>query len=630
MTAMACKWNSLFSVGEEFDDEDLLEADWTVTPKPSSAAAAVSSSALPSAGLRAPTAPGSSNTLRDSLSSGDPRGKNQEPGGSVTPDNGSSRISITGLKALSNPAPPSLSPSISTAPPPCLRVPLGGSKVTSSVEPQPSARPKPGLPLGFHGNALPQDDFDDWDVDLEDLDEMVPQVPPGRAPVTGPWGSTDDNGDGSPSKRMRASACGTGLPAGPSLRGTSSGAQAPAPPHLQTPASLPGPPQSPGFAIGVRASAPPCFTNPVTPRPVRPPSSWQGGLLTPPSSVRPTGALFQVVSPAPSPVFTPRPLHTPVLTNHLVQLVSAANKTPQRPRGDVGRSKTRRFPGPAGVLPQQPIGRSLDDVVVTVPQTPAHGAVARLHSEVSSSQTSEEEEVSMAAWQAMKAEMGLDEKNPSCFLNSYSVVMVLRKAALRQLVKNKVPNMAIILKSILHTHTDAKAVFRDPTGEMQGTVHRRLLEDRQSELKPGAVLLLKQVGVFSPSHRNHYLNVTPNNLLKIYPPDGVFKTSTKLSQHALEPVSSQCGTTGPAEGAVVSQMELRFEDDDEEEKDRAESQVTFIPANTASCANKMPQKDTGIGDTAFEGIGDSETVRALTASGRHEYLLWADLLLRTY
>lgn len=28
-----------------------------------------------------------------------------------------------------------------------------------------------------------------------------------------------------------------------------------------------------------------------------------------------------------------------------------------------------------------------------------------------------------------------------------------------------------------------------------------------------------QVGVFSPSHRNHYLNVTPNNLLRIFPPE---------------------------------------------------------------------------------------------------------------
>lgn len=103
-------------------------------------------------------------------------------------------------------------------------------------------------------------------------------------------------------------------------------------------------------------------------------------------------------------------------------------------------------------------------------------------------------------------------------------------------------------------------------GEIQGTVHRRLLEDRVDELKVGAVLLLKQVrltaivsysffffcqvfqlklnvqriqrqllcslcgqvGVFSPSHRNHYLNVTPNNLLRIYAPDGVSLTSTRL------------------------------------------------------------------------------------------------------
>lgn len=29
----------------------------------------------------------------------------------------------------------------------------------------------------------------------------------------------------------------------------------------------------------------------------------------------------------------------------------------------------------------------------------------------------------------MKAEMGLDERNPLCFLHSYSVVMVLRKVS---------------------------------------------------------------------------------------------------------------------------------------------------------------------------------------------------------
>lgn len=38
------------------------------------------------------------------------------------------------------------------------------------------------------------------------------------------------------------------------------------------------------------------------------------------------------------------------------------------------------------------------------------------------------------------------------------------QAALKQLTKNKVPNMAVLLKSITHTHADAKAVFKDPTG----------------------------------------------------------------------------------------------------------------------------------------------------------------------
>lgn len=39
------------------------------------------------------------------------------------------------------------------------------------------------------------------------------------------------------------------------------------------------------------------------------------------------------------------------------------------------------------------------------------------------------------------------------------------QAALKQLAQNKVPNMAVLLKSIIHTHADAKAVFKDPTGK---------------------------------------------------------------------------------------------------------------------------------------------------------------------
>uniref|UniRef100_A0A8C8Z9N5 Homologous recombination factor with OB-fold n=1 Tax=Prolemur simus TaxID=1328070 RepID=A0A8C8Z9N5_PROSS len=198
---------------------------------------------------------------------------------------------------------------------------------------------------------------------------------------------------------------------------------------------------------------------PHLPRP-RTPSS---GCSTPPrtsSGLLPRGHLKPrtPVSSVESPIGTPKgpqgALQTPIVTNHLVQLVTAANRTPQQPTRPSTRAKTRRFPGPAGLLPHQ--------------------------------------------------------------------------AALKQLPRNKVPNMAVMIKSLTRSTMDASVVFKDPTGEMQGTLHRLLLETHQNELKPGSVLLLKQIGVFSPSLRNHYLNVTPNNLVHIYSPDsgdGNFKPS---------------------------------------------------------------------------------------------------------
>ncbi|XP_063485279.1 homologous recombination OB-fold protein isoform X10 [Symphalangus syndactylus] len=200
------------------------------------------------------------------------------------------------------------------------------------------------------------------------------------------------------------------------------------------------------------------------------------------------------VSSIGSPVGTPKGPHsslgpqgalqTPIVTNHLVQLVTAASRTPQQPTHPSTRAKTRRFPGPAGILPHQS-GRSLEDIMVSTPQTPTHGALAKFQTE---------------------------------------------QAALKQLPRNKVPNMAVMIKSLTRSTMDASVVFKDPTGEMQGTVHRLLLETRQNELKPGSVLLLKQIGVFSPSLRNHYLNVTPNNLVHIYSPDSGDGSFLKPSQ----------------------------------------------------------------------------------------------------
>ncbi|XP_045045931.2 homologous recombination OB-fold protein [Desmodus rotundus] len=257
-----------------------------------------------------------------------------------------------------------------------------------------------------------------------------------------------------------------------------------------------------------------------------------------------------------SPVSTPKGPHcplvpqavlqTPIVTNHLVQLVTAANRTPQQPMRTTTHAKTRRFPGPAGILPHQHSGKNLEEIMVSTPHTPTHGALAKFQTEIgTSSQASVEDDFGRGPWLTMKSALGLDERDPACFLCTYSIVMVLRKAALKQLPGNKAPHMAVMIKSLTRSTRDASAVFKDPTGEMQGTVHRLLLETRQNELKPGSVLLLKQIGVFSPSLRNHYLNVTPNNLVHIYSPDSGEGNFLQPSQPFPKDPGDFCGSLQP-------------------------------------------------------------------------------------
>ncbi|XP_030077617.1 homologous recombination OB-fold protein isoform X2 [Microcaecilia unicolor] len=269
------------------------------------------------------------------------------------------------------------------------------------------------------------------------------------------------------------------------------------------------------FLAAGRTSRLPAPQMPTQISPRLPSNSFQQPHTLKPHTEPPTAILR-----TPCSIAGPGTLQSPVLTNHLVQLVTAANKTPQTDSWDLLQAKTRRFPGPAGILPQQHGGKNLEEILISTPHKPTHGALAKFHSEeASSSPLLADESFGRGPWSTMKAELGLDENDPCCFLRTYSVVMVLRKAVLKQLPKNKVPQMAVMLKSLTHATVDASAVFKDPTGEIQGTVHHMLLEERENDLKAGAVLLLQQVGVFSPSLRNHYLNVTPNNLVKVYLPD---------------------------------------------------------------------------------------------------------------
>lgn len=272
----------------------MLEPDWGVLPAP--AAAAGTTAASPGA-LR-----GTSWSLRDN-SSPQQTGWSSASRGS----GGSLHGSALALRQL-----PSTRPAPRSNPPPHVASLQSRGDAGETLKP-------PG----------PQGDFDDWDVDLADLDEgqiwRPLQSPAPPAPVVDPAAKT--------------------LRPPPHVRAAS--------PEPSTPSGNKLPPQT--LSTPLQAPYPRPVVHPVplrsAPSPVaRPVNRPQGPCTTPRPYPQPR-------APAPStssPILSPPPLHTPVLTNRLVQLVSASSKLPsRRSRSGCHQPRTRRFPGPAGLLPEQ-------------------------------------------------------------------------------------------------------------------------------------------------------------------------------------------------------------------------------------------------------------------------------------
>jgi len=193
---------------------------------------------------------------------------------------------------------------------------------------------------------------------------------------------------------------------------------------------------------------------------------------------------------------------------------------------------SRKFPGPAGLLPKLSPGQKLDDTSLVSPlpsmrkKTPVENKV-----QVSQSNTSEDDDFNRDPWTCMHQDF---LKNVP-LAKRYTIIKVYNEAIQQRLEQGKVPCLCALVKAFSLTEADASVLLKDPTGEIHGTLHRKVMEDFQAELAPGAGLILKHVSVFSPAPRKHYLNITPGNILQIYPPDPQFASSQTLA--------SQCTPT---------------------------------------------------------------------------------------
>eukprot|EP00041_Stephanoeca_diplocostata_P033854 m.1129297 g.1129297 ORF g.1129297 m.1129297 type:complete len:492 (-) comp24417_c0_seq2:2235-3710(-) len=199
-----------------------------------------------------------------------------------------------------------------------------------------------------------------------------------------------------------------------------------------------------------------------------------------------------------------------------------------------GGSAKRRFPGPAGILPRlmssnQLAGGKEGGRRVTAkwtalqqqaqeqrqPQSPRPDNSPDAHSFES------------GAWitmlQAMKGFTGYRGGKGTEVRMKHSIATVLHGGSRGK----KVPMMCVMIKRFSLSDSDASITLIDPSGEMMGTLHRGVF-DKQApeEFCPGAVLVLKQVAVFSPAPKRHYLNITPNNILRLFPSETLRPTAT--------------------------------------------------------------------------------------------------------
>eukprot|EP00211_Chloroparvula_japonica_P005913 CAMPEP_0119158932 /NCGR_PEP_ID=MMETSP1310-20130426/53511_1 /TAXON_ID=464262 /ORGANISM="Genus nov. species nov., Strain RCC2339" /LENGTH=365 /DNA_ID=CAMNT_0007151561 /DNA_START=333 /DNA_END=1427 /DNA_ORIENTATION=+ len=120
-----------------------------------------------------------------------------------------------------------------------------------------------------------------------------------------------------------------------------------------------------------------------------------------------------------------------------------------------------------------------------------------------------------SAWVQMLAQQGLPPfQDASTNLLDYSVKYV-------QLFgyHKRVPLLFVVIRDINSTDIETVITVKDPTGDMEGIVHRLVLEKYGSELCVGAVLQLKMVTVFNPTQFTHFLNITDDTVERIISPD---------------------------------------------------------------------------------------------------------------
>ncbi|GJV54828.1 transposase, MuDR, MULE transposase domain protein [Tanacetum coccineum] len=94
---------------------------------------------------------------------------------------------------------------------------------------------------------------------------------------------------------------------------------------------------------------------------------------------------------------------------------------------------------------------------------------------------------------------------------------------MKTFIKNgKVEKVVAVIKSCTPNMLgDLTVTLKDLSGIISGTIHHKVLKDEVygKAISVGAVLILRNVSVFSPKSSGHYLNITLKNMVKVFHKD---------------------------------------------------------------------------------------------------------------
>lgn len=177
----------------------------------------------------------------------------------------------------------------------------------------------------------------------------------------------------------------------------------------------------------------------------------------------------------------------------------------------------RKFPGPAGLLPKLSGNTENPKAPVSFSTRTSPEQLKIEKEDMILSSQSSDDMFNEEPWRTLMEELGTDGQR---LLHNFSIASNLNRARKKQLHRGKIPLLMCVIYHIEWHGCDLSVSLKDRSGDVQGTVHRDIMKEFESELQVGSALVLRQVSVISPNPRSHYLNITPANIVLIYSKTG--------------------------------------------------------------------------------------------------------------